>query len=56
MVPCDPQELVVPNEDAERRRRMAAESRARAEELKEKGKLLLDKGMDALENLEKDGK
>lgn len=56
MVPCDPQELVIPDEDAERRRRMAAESRARAEELKEKGKLLLDKGMDALENLDEDGK
>ena len=56
MVDCDPNELVVPDEDAERRRREAEAQRQKAKELKEKGKKLLDKSMDALESLDENEK
>ncbi|MGI6754773.1 MAG: 4Fe-4S binding protein [Atopobiaceae bacterium] len=52
MVPCDTQDLVIPDEEAERRKRIAEQKRKKAKELQESGKKLLNKGMDALEKLD----
>lgn len=54
MRPCDPADLVVPDEEAERKKREAAKTKAQMQEMSEKGKKQLKKGLDALERLADD--
>ena len=54
MVACNPADLVVPDEEAERKKREAAKAKAQMQEMSDKGKRQLKKGLDALERLADD--
>ena len=51
MVDCDKRDLVVRDEEAERRKRAAAKQRARIEKTKAEGKKQLNRVLDGLERL-----
>lgn len=52
MVETDAKDLVIPDEDAIRRKHEAEERKKKAKELTQKGKKALEKGLDALEKLD----
>lgn len=54
MVAGDPQQLVVRDEDAERRSRAAVRQRAKVQKAREEGKRQLKRGLDAIERLADD--
>lgn len=54
MVAGDPQQLVVRDEDAERRARAAVRQRAKVQKAREEGKRQLKRGLDAIERLADD--
>lgn len=51
MEPCDPQDLVIRDEEAERRRKSAERQRAQVALARERGRRRLEHGLDALERL-----
>ena len=51
MRPCDPAELVIVDEEAERKKRAAEKQRAKLREGKAEAKKQLKRGLDAIERL-----
>ena len=51
MRPCDTADLVIRDEEAERKKRAAAKQKAKVEEARARGKRQLKKGLDAIEHL-----
>jgi Fe-S-cluster-containing hydrogenase component 2 len=51
MLPCDTADLVIRDEEAERRKRAAAKQKAKIEEARARGKQQLKRGLDAIERL-----